>query len=75
MQAWQTRTAQCLHEEEGLAKHVHLGGCLSGVCYRANEDRSTIKSKINDTPIGVYLPISKLHSISAVANLLAHNNL
>ena len=23
---------------------------------------------------GVYLPISKLHSISAVANLLAHNN-
>ena len=25
-------------------------------------------------PIGVYLPISKLHSILAVANLLAHNN-
>ena len=25
-------TAHCLHEEEGLAKHVHLGGCLSGVC-------------------------------------------
>ena len=32
MQAWHTRTALCLHEEEGLAKHVHLGGCLSGVC-------------------------------------------
>ena len=32
MQAWHTRTAHCLHEEEGLAKHVHLGGCLSGVC-------------------------------------------
>ena len=25
-------------------------------------------------PKGVYLPISKLHSILAVANLLAHNN-
>ena len=23
-----------LHEEEGLVKHVHLGGCLSGVCIR-----------------------------------------
>ena len=31
-------------------------------------------SKINGTPNGVYLPISKLHSILAVANLLAHNN-
>ena len=25
-------------------------------------------------PIGVYLPISKLHSILALANLLAHDN-
>ena len=33
----------------------------------------TIASKINVTPKGVYLPISKLHSILAVANLLAHN--
>ena len=33
-----------------------------------------IASKINVTPKGVYLPISKLHSILAVANLLAHNN-
>ena len=31
-------------------------------------------SKINVTPKGVYLPISKLHSILAVVNLLAHNN-
>ena len=30
--------------------------------------------KINVTPKGAYLPISKLHSILAVANLLAHNN-
>ena len=34
----------------------------------------TIASKINVIPKGVYLPISKLHSILAVANLLAHNN-
>ena len=33
-----------------------------------------IASKSNDTPKGVYLPISKLQSILAVANLLAHNN-
>ena len=33
-----------------------------------------IASKINGTPKGVYLPILKLHSILAVANLLAHNN-
>ena len=35
---------------------------------------STIASKINVTPKGGCLPISKLHSILAVANLLAHNN-
>ena len=34
----------------------------------------TIVSKINGTPKGDYSPISKLHSILAVANLLAHNN-
>ena len=32
----------------------------------------TIASKINITPIGVYLPVSKLHSILAVANLISH---
>ena len=35
---------------------------------------STIASKINGTPKGVCLPLLKLHSILAVANLLAHNN-
>ena len=35
----------------------------------------TIASKINDTLKGVYLPISKLHSILSVANLLARNNI
>ena len=34
----------------------------------------TIATKINVTPKGVPLPISKLHSILAVENLLAHNN-
>ena len=36
-----------------------------------------IASKISVTPRprGVYFPTSKLHSISAVANLLAHNNI
>ena len=33
----------------------------------------TIASKINGTPKGDHLLISKLHSILAVANLLAHN--
>ena len=40
---------------------------MSGKC--------TIKSKMNGTPKGVYLPISKLHSILGVANLRAHYNL
>ena len=35
----------------------------------------TINNKINGTPKSVYLPISKVHLISAVANLLAHNNM
>ena len=35
----------------------------------------TIASKINVTPKCVYLPILKLHSILAVANLLPHNNI
>ena len=35
----------------------------------------TLKSKINSTPEGVYLPILKIHSISTVANLIAHNNI
>ena len=38
------------------------------------KSRGTLTSKINATPKGVYLPLSKLHSILAVANLLAHNN-
>ena len=40
---------------------------LTGTC--------TIASKINGTPKGASLPISKLHSILAITNLLAHNNI
>ena len=40
-----------------------------------NIKQCTIASKINVTSKGGYLPISKLHSILAVANLLAHNNI
>ena len=36
--------------------------------------KGTIAIKVNVTPKGVYLPVSKLHSILVVANLLAHNN-
>ena len=35
----------------------------------------TINSKINGTHKGVYFSNSKLHSILAVVNLFAHNNL
>ena len=45
---------------------------------RSNKFKSTlhaINSKINGIPKGVYLFISKPHSILAVANLLALNNL
>ena len=40
-----------------------------------SETESTIDSKINVALKGVNSPISKLHSILAVVNLLAHNNL
>ena len=43
--------------------------------YFIDRDRGTTASKINVSPKGVYLPISKLDSILPVANLLAHNNI
>ena len=45
-----------------LKKVVNLCACI-------------INNKINGALKSVYLPISKLHSILTVANLLAHNNL
>ena len=51
---------------------------ISYLCLNFFEDNlvpyCTINSKINDTRKVIHLPISKLHSILAVANLLAHNN-
>ena len=44
-------------------------------CYCTRGTIGSNGSKINITPKGVYLPNSKLHSILAVANLLAHNNI
>ena len=37
--------------------------------------KGTIKGKINGTPKGVYMPILKLHSVLAIANLLSYNNI
>ena len=51
MLAWHTLTAHCLHEEAGLAKHVHLGGCLSGVC---NPDACAHKT----TATAIFMPVS-----------------
>ena len=42
---------------------------------RKFQDGDSTNSKINGTHKGVYLPISELHSILAITNLLAHNNL
>ena len=35
----------------------------------------SITSKINATPIGLDLPVSKVHFILLIANLLDHNNI
>ena len=40
-----------------------------------DEHQCTIASKINVTPKGAYMPISKLLSILAEANLRTHNKL
>ena len=48
-----------------ILPHPTVISCLSCTTY----------SKINGTSKDVYLPLSKLHSILAIANLLAHNNI
>ena len=45
------------------------------VCRTALDPPHTVNSKITGTSKGNYLLFSKLHSILAVANLLAHNNI
>ena len=57
-----------------IARNNLLYTMLSYIFSQNNRTLSTIASKVNGTPKGVYLPISKLHSILAIANLLAHNN-
>ena len=50
--------------------------CTENILISLQEiSQGTINNIINGTPKGVYLPISKLHSVLVVANLLAHNNL
>ena len=43
--------------------------------YVLQDIEGTINSKINGTPKGVYMSISKLHSILVAENLIARNNL
>ena len=49
--------------------------CIIILSMHHASNHSTITSKINVTFKDVYLPLSKLHSILTVANLLAHNNM
>ena len=62
-----------------VIKYVPLKWVSIGMCsysgYVSLMWSCTINRKINGTSKGVYLPISKLHSILAVANLLPYNNL
>ena len=52
----------------------HFSALFWGIKLVLKLSSGTINSRINGTPKGVYMPISKLHSILAVANLLAYNN-
>ena len=52
-----------------MCEHPHKDSCIHILL----NSQCTIAYKINGTPKVVYLAISKLHSILAVANLLAHN--
>ena len=58
---------------EKLLKYFKL--CINYKRFNLNKKLSTIVSKINVTPNGVYLPFSKLLSILPVAISLAHNNI
>ena len=54
---------------------MYHGGISYGHRDISLPNECTIASKIIATSKGIYLPISKLHSILAVSNLLAHNNI
>ena len=70
---WEGKRVMPSFVTQGNWNHGYLALNLPGI-ENNSPFYSTITSKINVTPKGVYLPISKLHSILAVANLLAHNN-
>ena len=63
---------ECMHRAEIIEGngYIVLQSYIEG-----NRYDGTVNSKINYPPKGVYLPISQLHSILVVANLLAHNNI
>ena len=67
------RRERCAHtplmrrSNGSLAARRKLATTNTQICHAG-----TIVSKINGTPKGGYLPISKLHSILAAANLLSH---
>ena len=65
-------TMHCNTYNQGNETYVTLTALMR--LLSLNIITGTIACKINVTPKGVYLSISKLHSILAVANLLAHNN-
>ena len=54
---------------------LFVRGKGGGMRTEFNLRHCTIYSKINGTPKGVYMHISKQRSILRVANLPAHNNL
>ena len=61
---------------EGIKNNVLNNTFIhSKVQYNTFCHTGTVNNKINGTTKDVYLPISKIHSILAVANLLAYNNL
>ena len=60
--------------EQIASRYIRWVTILFEQRFNSRDQQCTVTSKINGTPKGVYLPISKLHSILAVANLLAHNN-
>ena len=67
----ETRTVQAVgYNARGYQWRANfLHSRKEGKKFRIIRSWSTIASKINVTPKGVYLPISKLNSILAVANL------
>ena len=64
-----TRTHRILRRQ----CHHHFNS--PGQTFVPSRLEGTINSKINGTSKCFYLPISNLHSILAVSNLLAHNNI